>query len=90
MTLTEAKKILSGKLVFGNAEQIKARNCWEMVQEARDAILACDYVEEHLECNYDDLVDCDCIEQWCDEDAPQLLKDALKEAKDAHRKRFGR
>jgi hypothetical protein len=81
MTLTEARKILKPPLIFGNDAQIKAARFIEQVEECKEAILACDYVDEHLACNLSALLDCDCIEKWYDEDKPNICIEALKEAK---------
>jgi hypothetical protein len=40
MTLSEAKKAISGKLTFGNEEQVKALAFLEAVAECADAIEA--------------------------------------------------
>jgi hypothetical protein len=81
--LEEAKKILGGKLVFGDRQQIKAREYWEKVEAAKAAILGCDYFDEHLACGIQDLLDCSCIREWVwdDGESNKLLKDALREAK---------
>lgn len=41
MNLAEAKQLLSGRLVFGDETQIAARKFLERVEEAADAIRAC-------------------------------------------------
>lgn len=54
MTVKEAKEVLSGKLVFGDEKQIKARKFLEQVEEAKEVIRTDDRIA--LEQFSDDVV----------------------------------
>ena len=72
MTIAEAKKILSGKLVFGDPQQIKAVRFIENVDAAEGAIKNCPNIEKHLRKGFFNLEYCDC--------ADRISEDVLRSA----------
>lgn len=68
MTLTEANKILSGKLTFGDPDQIKAVRFIEQVNEAVKLFRACD---RHDKENGQAWGWCECVERF-----PEAIKTA--------------
>jgi hypothetical protein len=56
--LIEAQKILSGKLVFGNENQIQAVRFMETVSQCSEAIVNCN--KGHKWVRYRDAGECDC------------------------------
>jgi DnaJ-class molecular chaperone len=82
MTLTEARKLLAGPLVFGNPEQVKAVELIRAAEEIRDDLEAekteiCDVCNGTGQCECDncsDMHDCkECYGQGVEEASESLL-----------------
>jgi hypothetical protein len=71
MTVVEVRKELKRKLVFGDAQQIKARDILREVQDCKEAIMACD--REHEDAvKYEGvstrtIKTCECVDKWAPE-----------------------
>jgi hypothetical protein len=68
MTVKEARTILGGKLIFGDAQQIEAKNFLNAVEDCVSNYLGCKYAENHRG-KFD--ADCQCMARTPDDVAKE-------------------